>query len=617
MAIFKHMTEKQRNRYLLTVELLLVLLLSAGLFFGISVVRKDAYLDTLHWPDTDFLPGFSNAAPVLDCLLTGGMDADDAVLAASLQSVVNKTQPRIYLSEKDPASDRAAYALSLKFHTPTDDVYALLNTYMDEFDGLVIWDSALADTLHLAAVIGVDKRCLVVNGEQAAGLSERYSLPVIEDLRGRFTHRLQVYEAMLEEYGDKTSSRLLVGCDPTDSAALWDYAAAVGALRVWLDPGVPEEAALLEKFLQRMPAGKSVYLGDWPDAETGVKLASQYGVTTLSGTGNLSVYAAVPHAAADENDAEPEEDTPLTVLEPENCLYIALVAGSGTLEENLQRLPEVWENSRESQLPISWNLSPALPHMAPALLDDLKETASGLDCWVNPTAGFGDFSPSVWQDGKALLQFLKRADGYAGALPYPVFTLPAGWASGLSPSGAEGLATLYAENLPHLQVLLDPDASDTAYTEQLLRLPLHTAQSAEELDTLCRQLAADYAGGGPAFAVIRTPLLDFSAYQKAAALAEQTGKQVRFVTVSDMAALARGQYEAAGASPAADNTERRAFAHPWSPYDLEGVEVSSSGPSPWRYVGAGAVCLLGVSAALLQFYLLEKARKRKKSSQAS
>ena len=108
MAIFKHMTEKQRNRYLLTVELLLVLLLSAGLFFGISVVRKDAYLDTLHWPDTDFLPGFSNAAPVLDCLLTGGMDTEEAVLAASLQSVVNKTQPRIYLSEEDPASDTAA-----------------------------------------------------------------------------------------------------------------------------------------------------------------------------------------------------------------------------------------------------------------------------------------------------------------------------------------------------------------------------------------------------------------------------------------------------------------------------------------------------------------------------
>lgn len=611
MAIFKHMTEKQRNRYLLTVELLLVLLLSAGLFFGISVVRKDAYLDTLHWPDTDFLPGFSNAAPVLDCLLTGGMDTEEAVLAASLQSVVNKTQPRIYLSEEDPASDTAAYALSLKFNTPTDDIYALLDTYIDDFDGLVIWDPALVDTAHLAAVIGTDKRCLVVNGQQAADLSERYGLPVVEDLRGRFTHRLQVYEAMLEDYGDKTSTRLLVGCDPTDSTTLWDYAATVGSLRVWLNPGDPEEAALLEKFLQRMPAGKSVYLGDWPDDNAGVELASRYGVTSLSGTGNLSVYAAVSSLPTDEDGAEAEEDMPRTVLEPENCLYIALVTGSGTLEENLRRLPAVWEDVRESRLPMNWSLSPALPHMAPALLDALEDTASGLDCWINPTAGFGTFDPAVWQDGEGLLQFLKRADGYADSLSYPAFTLPAGWTEAISTWGAEGLMTLYAENMPHLQALLDPDAAETSYAEQLLRLPLHTVQSAEELEALCQQLTANYAGDGPAFAVIQTPLLDFSAYEAAVAQAQQAGKEVRFVTLSDMAALARGQYEDANASTIVDNTERTAFVHDWAPYDLSGVEIRSAGPSPWRYVGAGVVSLLGISAALLQFFLLEKARKRR------
>ena len=615
MTFFKQMTEKRRNVYLLTVELILIAALTAGLLFGISAVRKDSYFTTLNWPESNFLPELSTAAPVLDCLSTEGMSQNQLVLAASLQSVVNKTKPRLLLSDGPLEDNQAAELLNLKFSAPQKELEDLLSAYQKEIKGVVVWDTDQPDTANLAAVIAVAKRCVVADGTQAEALYETYGLPVADDLRGRFGSRLEVYRAMLNEYDDKAARRLLAGCDPNGPPQLWDYAAAAGAFRVWLNPADPEEAALLEAFFSRMPAGKSVYMGDWPDHAAGVELASRYGVAALSGAGNLSVYAASRHRELPKSPEE-EDEQARPVIKPENRLYIALIAGKGELEENLLRLPEVWTAFRESDLPISWKLSPALPHAAPDLWDFYAGTASDSDCFVNPTAGFGDVLPAHWEDGESLLQFYKRMDTYAVEMSYSAFTLPAEWDAGLSPQGAQGLMSVYTDNLPRLQALLDPDAQTAGQSDGLFRLPLAAAQSAGELEGLCRQALDTYNGQAPAFLAVSAPLLPPADYEAVATALEAENRPVSFVTVEECLALFRGQTETASTGADAP-IPRRPMTIEWSPYDLSGVDKRPPGPSPLRYVGAAALSLLLTAAALLQFHLLEKSRRRRERERAA
>ena len=610
MVFFKAMSEKRRNIYMLTVELILIAAVTAGLILGISAVRKDAYLTTLNWPESDFLPEFSDAAPVLDYLDTGGFSQNEQILAASLQSVVNKTRSRLYLSAAPPEDDPAARALELKFNPPTSDLYETLGKYREELRGIVVWDPEEPHTANLAAVVGAAKRCVVADGDQAERLAADYGLPVVEDLRGRYADRLEVYRAMLDGYADKSAQRLIMGCNPAGSTALWDYAAAAGALRVWLDPSDPEEAALLDDFLARMPAGKSVYMGDWPDGENAPEMASSRGVTSLAGADNLSVYAAVAHKQPPDKTAEA---APPPATKPENKLYIALVAGTGDLEESRNRLPALWASSRASQLPMSWSLSPALLHTAPALWDHLRDTASGLDCFVNPTAGFGNFNPLPWNDGESLLQFYKRSDVYAAVTPYAAYSLPAGWDDPLSPQAAEGLTALYVDNLPHLQALLDPETEAAVQYDSMLRLPLRTAGSADELERVLREAAASYGGGSPAFMAVQAPLLEMEQYEALAACAAAENSAIAYVTVDDCLALFRGQTETSSA-PSGKPAARVTVDSGWDPYDLTSVTDQLPGPSPWRYVGATVLSLLLLAAALLQFRLLERARKRKENS---
>ena len=609
MTLFKQMTEKRRNLYLLSVELILIAALTAGLFLGISAVRRDAYFTAIDWPESDFLPELSAAAPTLDCLSTAGMDQSQRILAASLQSVVNKTGARLFLSDGPLEENQAVRTLDLHFSAPSIELEDLLAAYQKEIKGVVIWDTGQPDTAHLAAVIAATKRCLVADGAQAEALTAAYDLPVIEDLRGRFMNRLEVYRAMLAAYDDKAARRLLIGADPAGTPALWDYAAAAGAFRVWLDPTKPEEAALLEAFLDRMPDGKSVYMGDWPDWTAGVELASRHGVASLSGAANLSVYAASRWERA-ERDREAGEEPVYPVKQPENRLYIALIAGTGELEEGLLHMPAVWADFRESSLPMSWNLSPALPHAAPALWELYTETAGSTDCFVNPTAGFGQVRAALWEDGESLLQYYKRMDGYTAETAYAAFTLRPGWDEPLSLQDAQGFLSVYGDSLPRLQALLDPDAQTARRLEGLIQLPLAAAQSAGDLESLCRQALAGYDGQSPAFLALSAPLLRLEDYEAAVAALTAEGQPVEFVTVADALALFRGQTQVIPAG-LFEPVPRQPCSLAWDPCVPADSVQRPHRPSPLRYAGAAALSLLLIAVALFQFHLLEKSRRRK------
>ena len=600
------MSEAKRNRYLLVVELIIIAAVTVGLLLGIGAARGDAYLVTRNWPESQLLPQLETAAPVADCIATESLSSAECRFFTSLQGLVNKTRPRIFISDHFPSSsDAVPAALHLSFQKQ-EDPYALVDKYREEIKGVVIYDPAQPATIHLATVIAASQRCVLAEASLARRLENQWQIPIIQDLRGQFSQAVDVYRFMLENYAESFTNRLLLGSDPNGTTAYMDYTIAVGAFPVWLNAADPEEKALLEDYMSRMPAGKSAYLGDWPDEEAGLSLASQYGVVCLDGAENLSFYAGLSDHS---KETSPNGADVFPAYKAENKLYIALIIGNGGLSEGLNEMPALWTEARNSDLPLSWNLSPALRNAAPALWEYYADTAGSADCFVSPQAGLGNYNPSDWQDRESLTQMLKRTDVYIEKMNYAAAFLPEDL-SPLQPSSERpGLLEYYRENLPHLSGYVN-DRTSQDLSEALL-LSVQNIQSAQELSDICSQAVAAFDGMAPAYLVLHTPLLSMEIYESLTA----RYPDAQFVTVSDCLALRRGEKASNPLTILPAHIEPRPTVDRsvYDPYAINAADETEEAHSPWRYIGAAAISLLCLSAAILQVFLLERARKHRQA----
>src|SRR5262249_42602936 len=243
-------------------------------------------------------PSFAPVGP-LDVVEMPGHAADVLTLAVTLEGIVNRTRPRIYVS--DGGDGDRLWLDELHGLTPkVFDPPTLLPKYRAEIAGIVIYDDALADTLNLATTIAGVEGGVVASPALGATLKAApYNLPVIADLRTHhFASKLDVYQYELDNYGAKTTHRLIIGLTPTIGDHLRDYAVATKALTVWSDPRVAAEKQMLGQYLGLL-SPNSPYLGWWTDEGLGVQTASTYGVPVYAAdwSTNLTVLGGSPRGS--------------------------------------------------------------------------------------------------------------------------------------------------------------------------------------------------------------------------------------------------------------------------------------------------------------------------------
>jgi hypothetical protein len=168
-------------------------------------------------------------------------------LFASLKGIVNKTQPRIFSYEGDAfAEGPYTWLQSLGLgYTEQSDKWSLITRYRNEISGLIVYDPAQIHTVNLATMLAKSRGALIVSPLLLSRLtSAPYNLPILLDLRGQFTSKLQVYQTLYTTYWPNMDHRLLIGLNPdAHKAALREYATALGAAVIWLDPDVAAESA--------------------------------------------------------------------------------------------------------------------------------------------------------------------------------------------------------------------------------------------------------------------------------------------------------------------------------------------------------------------------------------
>jgi hypothetical protein len=449
----------------------------------------------LDWPAGQSFPIFAPLT-TLDVADVSSASADQHYLFCSLEGLVNRTRPRIYLEEHE--AEGATFWLD-ELKVPTNavaDPMTLVTKYASEIAGIVIYDPANIDTVNLATTIAGVRGGIVASPTLAATLGAApYSLPTLEDLRTHhFASNLDVYQYELATYASSATTRLIVGLNPTISDALRDYAVATRAMVIWLDPTNATQAPLLQTYLSGLDSN-APYMGWWTQEQAGVNMASQYGVPTFAAdfSKNLTVLGA-PHGIT-----VPSPPPPPAL---ENKAYVAIFMSDGdNLQEDQHLIPVKWADPKRGSVPIAWTVQPGLAYVAPIILDYYWRTATPDDALVSGPSGLGYTYPRSWPLQK-LAEYTRRS---ADALTLGGLRVITEWNDGPVLSGAP--ASLYASNMPHLLGVTDQQGSGglSIIDGAMPLLVFASAYGGAEanLEAGIDGQLAKYKGGAPAFIAVQ------------------------------------------------------------------------------------------------------------------
>jgi len=457
------------------------------------------------WPEGQLLPSFPAPAQTQDLIYLNGNSSDaEKYLFSSLKGLVNRTQPRI-VSYED--GDEGAFAwlnsLGINYNeiTTSAGTWALLTKYQSEINGLIVYDLNHNQTVNIATRLAKDYKALIASPDLLPQLTAApYNFKILLDLRGKFQNKTQIYQYVFDNYWENTDKRILICLPPSIKAGLREYAVALGAAVVWLDPQVAEESALLNRFLASMPAGANT-LGWWIDEQPGINRVSNYGFATIASdhSTNLTFQSGMPR----EIDPHPMLAKP----ELQNKIYVAFILSDG---DNLQYvehlLRKLWSNSDRGSVPIGWTVSPAMVDAMPGALNYLHQSATVNDNLISGPSGYGYTYPNNWLSNSLnteLANFVAKTEAYNVAAGLRVITV---WNT-ITGEVNSDVGNVYANNAPTLLGLTAQNTGGNLaiYSNKLPVRPLTCNYCATEqyMEDFIATGASGWNGTSPRFLIIQ------------------------------------------------------------------------------------------------------------------
>ncbi|WP_418041614.1 GxGYxYP domain-containing protein [Paenibacillus xylanilyticus] len=140
---------------------------------------------------------------------------DIKLLFATLQGIVNRKQPRIYLIESQEEG-KMTWLNDLNVpYTLHQDYWEVFSAYRNDIKGMIVYDPKLPDSINVATTLAGLKDAVVASPELAAQLSKApYKLKILDDLQGKFSSRLDAYTWQYENLWKNTTHQMLVGLGP-------------------------------------------------------------------------------------------------------------------------------------------------------------------------------------------------------------------------------------------------------------------------------------------------------------------------------------------------------------------------------------------------------------------
>jgi hypothetical protein len=376
---------------------------------------------------------------------------DEAMAVASIQGIINRSAPEIYVFSRK--NTRPQYWLDLlskdgrwlqgRTLLPHADLTALIQLGGDRIKGVVIWDDAVPASVNVATTIAGVLDAVVLSPELAALHLPQWKLPVIKDLRGLFTgaetgsRKNDAYRWAIREYLAKglCSSKLV--CLFEDSF----NARATGGIGyvVTRDWAVKNRA-----FVYDLSPWGDEKPGDDPDQRMGLDLetyqmmlaeiarqSAGHHMTEISGFFNFFKYSNVPGHAS-KHEPVPTEWESVWLMSPFNCFQNTVAsdcfnqslhsqaprqplaqqraAKPVTLENKTcicilmadydsattvyEFLPNHWHNADRGKVPLAWGLNPNLLDTYPDLIAYFYSTMTPADTFTSDASAAGYMNPN-------------------------------------------------------------------------------------------------------------------------------------------------------------------------------------------------------------------------------
>ena len=332
---------------------------------------------------------------------------DEQLLLTSLQGLVNRTQPRIYLigGDDDPFWLQAMQDQG-QTGTPitVTDPFSLLKTFQSAYKGAVVPDPKVYVSPCLAVDLAGADDLVIATPELAA----RYGLPIKNDLRGKFKDDSDALHYARTALLPRLNPYLCLCLDPPLLGSQVDDVIAARGMAFWITgpkaqdrPGANEagERAEIEETFARMPLG-AVVRGFWwhgdgvgVDETPGVSLGSRFGkITTVSDyVANYSVLSGVPAPTLRQ-----KPQPPAPVFDPTK-VYLAFTMSDG---DNLCTwrgyFRHYFTDPLHGTFPVGWGMAPSLIDVAPTMAQWYYDHAAPTDEFLCDVSGVGYMYPPDW-----------------------------------------------------------------------------------------------------------------------------------------------------------------------------------------------------------------------------
>lgn len=361
-------------------------------------------------PFPDVFPcSLAPAARVVVCNLQSEPE-DRRLMFMTLQGIVNRTRPEIYLLSK--GSDRRwidwyAQQKWIREVTGLEHNDELLERYRLRVRGVVVTDPDLPASINVATMIASLEEAVVVSPD----LVRQAGLPVLTDLRGRWKTSAEAYRWAFENLWPRLNHHV-IACLYPQYHELRDYLVENKIFTLWIsgrndgDPAWADsdsEVKLMEELLVKMPVNIPV-LG-YPLREnmkgygedTGVRLFGKYGkyLVGSASVGNLSVHSGIPAGTLRQYPAPT-----LPEFNPGKVYYSWIISDGDNLPVATDyNYPKLWSEPVRGQLPLGWSLSPSASVLMPGVMRYYYQTATPNDEFICSVDGVGYTFPCIYGSG--------------------------------------------------------------------------------------------------------------------------------------------------------------------------------------------------------------------------
>jgi hypothetical protein len=373
-----------------------------------------------------------------------------AFTLVGMQGVINRSNPSIYLEWEQPEVYNGSPHYYLEQIKGRADVVELdldglsairflYRRYSPLFQGVVVYDPAVPDTLNLATMYaGLESR-LILAPEQL-DLSGIPRVESIVDLRplaeqngwdATVEGETRLYQWVYDNLWSRLEHRAIAIFSPGPPASRQvpgadnylpftigarDYAVALNLPVLWLSPSEEPQKSLFSRFLADVSSPIPVlgFFGN-DEVET-VRLISRHGdfcpvITNGNApfaSPNLSLHASLPIQPA-RYQAELNPDRILATLTATHIVTFFTSDG-----DSMQYLMDrgfhemVWEQVQGHRF--GWTINPALPEVAPLVWNDYVGNRSQVSLLTGPS-GAGYVNPGVMDDA-GLQSYLEMTGRY-------------------------------------------------------------------------------------------------------------------------------------------------------------------------------------------------------------